>query len=107
MATMRIVQVSRPKGPFEIVERPILEPGAGSVRVKVEACGICHSDDSGLPSSAASPTEFTLGHNAAAPVTRPTDTRVPAGPSLRSFENTAGFVIDYPDFWQIERAGRD
>jgi D-arabinose 1-dehydrogenase-like Zn-dependent alcohol dehydrogenase len=44
MATMRVVQVSRPKGPFEIVERPIPEPGAGSVRVKVEACGICHSD---------------------------------------------------------------
>jgi len=44
MATMRAVQVSRPKGPFEIVERPIPEPGAGSVRIKVSACGICHSD---------------------------------------------------------------
>jgi D-arabinose 1-dehydrogenase-like Zn-dependent alcohol dehydrogenase len=44
MATMRVVQVSCPKGPFEIVERPIPEPGAGSVRVKVEACGVCHSD---------------------------------------------------------------
>ena len=33
-----------PKGPFEIVERPIPEPGAGSVRIKVQACGICHSD---------------------------------------------------------------
>jgi D-arabinose 1-dehydrogenase-like Zn-dependent alcohol dehydrogenase len=44
MATMRVVQVSRPKGPFEIVERPMPEPGAGCVRVKVEACGICHSD---------------------------------------------------------------
>jgi D-arabinose 1-dehydrogenase-like Zn-dependent alcohol dehydrogenase len=29
---------------LEIVERPIPEPGAGSVRVKVRACGICHSD---------------------------------------------------------------
>ena len=44
MATMRVVQVSRPNGPFEIVERPIPEPGAGSVRIKVQACGICHSD---------------------------------------------------------------
>ena len=44
MATMRVAQVSRPNGPFELVERPIPEPGAGSVRVKVEACGICHSD---------------------------------------------------------------
>jgi D-arabinose 1-dehydrogenase-like Zn-dependent alcohol dehydrogenase len=43
MTTMRVVQVSRPNGPFEIVERPIPEPGAGSVRVKVEVCGICHS----------------------------------------------------------------
>jgi D-arabinose 1-dehydrogenase-like Zn-dependent alcohol dehydrogenase len=44
MDTMRVVQVSRPNGPFEIVERPIPEPGAGSVRIKVAACGICHSD---------------------------------------------------------------
>src|SRR5262245_46687220 len=44
MATMRVAQVPRPKGPFEIVERPIPEPGAGSVRIRVEACGICHSD---------------------------------------------------------------
>jgi D-arabinose 1-dehydrogenase-like Zn-dependent alcohol dehydrogenase len=41
---MRVVQISRPNGPFEIVERPILEPSAGSVRIKVLACGICHSD---------------------------------------------------------------
>jgi D-arabinose 1-dehydrogenase-like Zn-dependent alcohol dehydrogenase len=44
MATMRVVQVSCPNGPFEIVERPIPEPGAGTVRIKVLACGICHSD---------------------------------------------------------------
>ena len=44
MATMRVAQVPRANGPFEIVERPIPEPGAGSVRIKVEACGICHSD---------------------------------------------------------------
>lgn len=42
--TMRAVQVSRPGGPLELVERPIPEPGAGSVRIKVQACGICHSD---------------------------------------------------------------
>lgn len=44
MALMRVAQVPRPKGPFEIVERPIPEPGPGSVRIKVLACGICHSD---------------------------------------------------------------
>ena len=44
MAVMRVAQVPRAKGPFEIVERPIPEPGAGSVRIKVQACGICHSD---------------------------------------------------------------
>src|SRR5262249_42289481 len=44
MATMRVVQVPRPKGPFELVERKIPEPGAGAVRVRVQACGICHSD---------------------------------------------------------------
>src|SRR5713226_4373154 len=41
---MRVVQVSRPNGPFELVERKIPEPLAGSVRIRVEACGICHSD---------------------------------------------------------------
>ncbi len=41
---MRVVQVSRPNGPFELVERKIPEPLAGSVRIKVQACGICHSD---------------------------------------------------------------
>jgi len=44
MATMRVVQISQPGGPLEIVERPIPEPGRGSVRIRVEACGICHSD---------------------------------------------------------------
>jgi D-arabinose 1-dehydrogenase-like Zn-dependent alcohol dehydrogenase len=41
---MRSVQVSKPKGPFEIVERDIPEPSAAQVRIKVQACGICHSD---------------------------------------------------------------
>lgn len=44
MSKMRAVQVSRPNGPFEIVEREIPQPGAGLVRIKVQACGICHSD---------------------------------------------------------------
>jgi D-arabinose 1-dehydrogenase-like Zn-dependent alcohol dehydrogenase len=41
---MRAVQVSTPKGPFELVERDIPEPAAGTVRIMVQACGICHSD---------------------------------------------------------------
>ena len=44
MSKMRVVQVSQPNGPFELVEREIPEPAAGQVRIKVEACGICHSD---------------------------------------------------------------
>jgi D-arabinose 1-dehydrogenase-like Zn-dependent alcohol dehydrogenase len=44
MSTMRAIQVSRPGGPLELIEREIPEPGAGAVRIKVEACGICHSD---------------------------------------------------------------
>jgi D-arabinose 1-dehydrogenase-like Zn-dependent alcohol dehydrogenase len=38
------VQVTQSNGPFELVEREIPEPGVGQVRIKVEACGICHSD---------------------------------------------------------------
>ena len=44
MPNMCAVQVSRAGGPLELVERPIPEPGPGTVRIKVEACGICHSD---------------------------------------------------------------
>lgn len=44
MPTMRRVRVSRPNGPFEIGEEVIPEPGPGSIRIKVQACGICHSD---------------------------------------------------------------
>lgn len=44
MKKMRVVQVSSPGGPFETVEREIPEPGRGYVRIKVQACGICHSD---------------------------------------------------------------
>jgi len=41
---MKAAQISKAGGDFELVERDIPEPGAGQVRVKVEACGICHSD---------------------------------------------------------------
>jgi D-arabinose 1-dehydrogenase-like Zn-dependent alcohol dehydrogenase len=41
---MKVVQVTVPRGDFELVERPIPQPGRGQVRIKVEACGICHSD---------------------------------------------------------------
>src|SRR5881296_250844 len=42
--TMRAVQVSRACGPLELVERDIPEPQPGWVRIKVDACGVCHSD---------------------------------------------------------------
>ena len=41
---MKAAQISKAGGDWELVERDIPEPGAGQVRVKVEACGICHSD---------------------------------------------------------------
>jgi len=41
---MKVAQISKPGGEFELVERDIPEPGPGQVRIKVEACGICHSD---------------------------------------------------------------
>jgi D-arabinose 1-dehydrogenase-like Zn-dependent alcohol dehydrogenase len=44
MSKMKAVQISKANGPFEVVERDIPEPGPGQVRIKVEACGICHSD---------------------------------------------------------------
>jgi D-arabinose 1-dehydrogenase-like Zn-dependent alcohol dehydrogenase len=44
MRAMRAVQVTRARAPFELVERPIPEPGPRHVRIRVEACGVCHSD---------------------------------------------------------------
>ena len=44
MSKMRVMQVTRPGGPFELAERDIPEPGIGQVRIKVGACGVCHSD---------------------------------------------------------------
>ncbi|HLI80726.1 MAG TPA: alcohol dehydrogenase [Candidatus Binataceae bacterium] len=44
MAKMRAAQIVRANGPIEIVERDIPTPAAGEVRLKVQACGICHSD---------------------------------------------------------------
>lgn len=44
VAPMKAAQISKPGGDFEIVEREIPNPGAGQVRIKVQACGVCHSD---------------------------------------------------------------
>ena len=44
VAPMKVAQISKPGGDFEIVERAIPEPGPGQVRIKVQACGVCHSD---------------------------------------------------------------
>src|SRR2546429_3141722 len=44
MNTMRVAQIPAAKREFQIVERPIPEPPPGTVRVKVTACGVCHSD---------------------------------------------------------------
>lgn len=41
---MKAAQISKPRGNWELVERDIPEPQAGQVRVKIEACGVCHSD---------------------------------------------------------------
>jgi len=44
VATMKVAQISKPGAGFEVVEREIPEPGAGQVRINVQACGVCHSD---------------------------------------------------------------
>jgi D-arabinose 1-dehydrogenase-like Zn-dependent alcohol dehydrogenase len=44
VAPMKAAQVPKPGADFQIVEREIPNPGAGQVRIKVQACGVCHSD---------------------------------------------------------------
>jgi D-arabinose 1-dehydrogenase-like Zn-dependent alcohol dehydrogenase len=41
---MKAAQIAKPGAEFEIVDRRVLEPDAGQVRIKVKACGVCHSD---------------------------------------------------------------
>src|ERR1700726_1730868 len=43
-APMKVAQIPKPEADFQIVEREIPQPGAGEVRIKVQACGVCHSD---------------------------------------------------------------
>ena len=44
MKRMKVAQISKPHGDWELVERDVPEPGESEVRIKVEACGVCHSD---------------------------------------------------------------
>jgi D-arabinose 1-dehydrogenase-like Zn-dependent alcohol dehydrogenase len=44
IAPMKVAQIPKAGADFEIVEREIPKPGVGHVRIKVEACGVCHSD---------------------------------------------------------------
>jgi len=44
MPQMTAVQIGRPGAPFEVVKREVPAPGPNQVRIKVQACGVCHSD---------------------------------------------------------------
>jgi D-arabinose 1-dehydrogenase-like Zn-dependent alcohol dehydrogenase len=44
MATMKVAHVPKAGGDFEIVEREIPQPASEQVRIRVQACGVCHSD---------------------------------------------------------------
>src|ERR1700692_2199797 len=44
IAPMKVAQIPKAGAEFEIVERDIPRPEAGQVRIKVQACGVCHSD---------------------------------------------------------------
>lgn len=43
-ARMKVAQIPAPGADFQIVEREVPAPGTGQVRIKVQACGVCHSD---------------------------------------------------------------
>jgi D-arabinose 1-dehydrogenase-like Zn-dependent alcohol dehydrogenase len=44
MPKMRAIQIAKKGAPLELLERELPQPGRGEVRVKVQACGVCHSD---------------------------------------------------------------
>lgn len=65
MATSRIVQVSGPGESLELVERDVPAPGRGEVLVRVEACGVCHSDSMTVEAGAAAGYPRAPGHEIA------------------------------------------
>jgi D-arabinose 1-dehydrogenase-like Zn-dependent alcohol dehydrogenase len=44
VAPMKVAQIPKAGADFQIVDREIPQPGVGQVRIKVHACGVCHSD---------------------------------------------------------------
>lgn len=55
MPQMKAVQVSKPNGPLEVVSREIPRPGPREALIKVQACGVCHSDSITVGGIRASP----------------------------------------------------
>jgi D-arabinose 1-dehydrogenase-like Zn-dependent alcohol dehydrogenase len=77
---MIVAQLAKKGGPFELVERPIPEPGQGQVQIKIDACGVCHSDvifvEGGWPGMKY---PFVTGHEVAGRVTK-------VGPGVNLFK---------------------
>lgn len=60
--TYRAVQVVVAPHTFEMVERHVADPGPGHVRIRVEACGVCHSDSASVETDRAAPAPHVPGH---------------------------------------------
>jgi alcohol dehydrogenase len=79
--TYRAVQVAEPGAPLTGVDVPVREPGSGQVRVKVQACGICHTDSDFVNGSQPGLTYLvTPGHEVAG-VIEALGSHVPGPPS--------------------------
>ncbi len=65
MATMKIARVPAANEPFEVTDVDIPEPGRGHVRVKVHACGVCHSDSLTVTGAMGNPFPRAPGHEVA------------------------------------------
>ncbi len=85
IATYKAAQATAP-GVLELVDLPVTSPGAGQVRIRVEACGVCHSD------------RWTVEGNMV-PVNYP---RVPGHEAVGRIEELGAGVVG----WQVgQRAG--
>jgi propanol-preferring alcohol dehydrogenase len=65
---MKMARVPQPNGPFEVAEVEIPEPGPGQVRIKVHACGVCHSDSLTVAGALGNPFPRAPGHEVAGAV---------------------------------------
>ena len=89
-APMKAAQVPKGGADFQMVEREIPKPGAGHVRIKVQACGVCHSDVFTKEGQWPGPSASSVAHRAGAERESPTSRACGKLARCRALQNYGG-----------------